>query len=118
MQKGAVALHINNRNEEALEDFNKALALDPENPYRYASRAFFRDRIGDYQGALEDYEITISLDPDDAIAINNVGAYFRKKWAIKSVPKQPSKEQMRSSDTNLSLEKKLRILKIVQQKSR
>jgi tetratricopeptide (TPR) repeat protein len=29
--------------------------------------------MGDIKGAIEDYEKTISLDPDDAIAYNNLG---------------------------------------------
>lgn len=52
----AVVLHLLDRNREAMEAFDRALNLDPNNPYRYSSRAYFRDRIGDLKGAIEDYE--------------------------------------------------------------
>jgi tetratricopeptide (TPR) repeat protein len=66
------------KNEEALAEFDRAINLDPKNPYRFASRAYFRDRIGDLTGAIEDYEKAIELDPDDAVAYNNKGLLEEK----------------------------------------
>ncbi|OEK04654.1 tetratricopeptide repeat protein [Roseivirga misakiensis] len=74
----AVSLHLNNKNDLAAIQFEKALSLDQENPYRYSSRAFFKDRIGDLEGAIEDYERAIALDPEDAIALNNKGLVEEK----------------------------------------
>ncbi|MCE7995513.1 MAG: tetratricopeptide repeat protein [Roseivirga sp.] len=74
----AVALHLNDKNDEAGLMFDKALALEPQNPYRYSSRAFFKDRIGDTEGALADYDQCITLDPEDAIALNNRGLVEEK----------------------------------------
>ncbi len=55
----------------ALADANKAVELDPANPYRYTSRAWFRDSMGDINGAVADYKIALQLDPDELVAINN-----------------------------------------------
>jgi Tfp pilus assembly protein PilF len=67
-----------NRNEEALSEFDRAVNLDPKNPYRYSSRAFFKDRTSDLAGAIEDYEIAIALDPEDAVSLNNKGIVEEK----------------------------------------
>ncbi|MBO3697332.1 tetratricopeptide repeat protein [Fabibacter sp. E12] len=74
----AVSLHLNDKNNLAKEAFEKALTLEPENPYRYSSRAFFKDRIGDLEGAIQDYEKAIALDPEDAVALNNKGLVEEK----------------------------------------
>jgi tetratricopeptide (TPR) repeat protein len=49
--------------DEALSDYNKAIELDSENPYRYYDRAnFYIEFIGDYDIALIDYSKAIDLD--------------------------------------------------------
>lgn len=75
--RGAVLLNLH-RKREALEDFNRAVSLDPDYSYRYASRAFAKDALGDLAGAIADYEKAIELDPDDAIAHNNLGLLIEK----------------------------------------
>jgi len=62
----------------ALKDMDKAVELDPEYSYRYASRAFIRDASGDTKGAVEDYKRAIELDPSDAVAFNNLGLLEEK----------------------------------------
>lgn len=74
----AVSLHLNNKNDEAAQQFELALSLEPTNPYRYSSRAFFKDRTGDLEGAIIDYEKAVELDPEDAIALNNKGLVEEK----------------------------------------
>lgn len=75
--RGAVLLNLN-RKREALADFDRAVSLDPGYSYRYASRAFAKDALGDLPGAIADYEKAIELDPDDAIAHNNLGLLIEK----------------------------------------
>lgn len=65
--------------KKALEDLNRARDLEPENPYRYSSRAYIRDAMGDLEGAIADYEHTIKLDPEDAVAHNNLGLLEEKR---------------------------------------
>ena len=65
--------HFHNKDiEAAMKDMDKAVMLDPENPYRYSSRAYIRANI-DAEGAVEDYKKAVELDPEDAIALNNLG---------------------------------------------
>tara|TARA_R110001592_G_scaffold64055_5_gene196640 strand:- start:5236 stop:5892 length:657 start_codon:yes stop_codon:yes gene_type:complete len=56
----------------AVLDLNKAVELEPNNPYRYSSRAYIRAYI-DIDGAMADYEKAIELDPQDDISYNNLG---------------------------------------------
>lgn len=74
----AVAFFHNKELGPSLEDMNKAQELEPKNSYRYASRAYIRDATGDLKGAISDYQIAIKLDPDDAIAHNNLGLLTEK----------------------------------------
>ena len=57
----------------ALFDFNKLIELEDDNPFYYACRAFIKTGLKDTQGAILDYQTTIKLDPEDAIAHNNLG---------------------------------------------
>lgn len=63
----------------AMQDFNRAVELDPKYSYRYASRAYAKDFFGDTDGAILDYQIAVELDPDDAVANNNLGILLEKK---------------------------------------
>jgi tetratricopeptide (TPR) repeat protein len=103
MSDRGVVLHLLGRNEEALTELDRAANLDPKNPYRYSSRAYLKDRIGDFLGAIADYEKAIELDPEDAVAFNNLGLveekmgrmekakdYFEKADSLSGYP--PKKE--------------------------
>ncbi|MFK8038023.1 MAG: tetratricopeptide repeat protein [Crocinitomicaceae bacterium] len=61
------------QSELALFDFNKLIELEDDNPFFYACRAFIKAGLNDKKGAMEDYQITIKLDPEDSVAHNNLG---------------------------------------------
>jgi tetratricopeptide (TPR) repeat protein len=77
-QRGVLFLHMNKK-KRCLEDLDSALALEPDNSYRYSSRAYAKDFFGDLDGAIADYEIAVQLDPEDAVAHNNLGLLLEKK---------------------------------------
>jgi len=56
--------------KEALEDFNKAVELDPYSADIYNYRGMTKYFLEDYQGALADFNKTIELQPDYAEAYN------------------------------------------------
>jgi tetratricopeptide (TPR) repeat protein len=62
-----------NRIEEAISDFNKAIAIDPQQADPYLNRGTAFERIGKYQEAIEDYNRVLAIDPNDAMAYNNRG---------------------------------------------
>lgn len=69
----AVAYLNTDQFELSMFDMNRCIELDPDNSYRYSCRAFLKAKIGDTDGAITDYEMAIKLDPEDAIAHNNLG---------------------------------------------
>lgn len=62
----------------ALDDFDRAIKLDPGNAYYFACRAFVKDKLGDTEGAVEDYRNAHHLDPEDALTLNNLGLAEQK----------------------------------------
>nr|WP_019499968.1 serine/threonine-protein kinase [Pseudanabaena sp. PCC 6802] len=61
------------KKQEALEDFNKVLALDPNFANGYIDRGNARNDLGDKQGAIADYSKAIELDSRYADAYINRG---------------------------------------------
>ncbi len=57
----------------ALFDFNKLIEIRPDYPFYFSCRAFIKSSLKDIKGAISDYEYAIKLDPEDAIAYNNLG---------------------------------------------
>lgn len=75
--RGVVHIHLKNK-LNALADFDRAVELDKNYGYRYASRAYAKDFFGDTEAAIIDYELAVKLDPEDAISINNLGLLQEK----------------------------------------
>lgn len=102
--------HFHNKNvEAALKDMDQAIELDPNNPYRYSSRAFIRAEV-DVKGAMEDYEKAIELDPKDEISLNNLGLLLENAGKMKAAKKNydksnelidydPKKRQEKTNET-------------------
>lgn len=85
-ERGVSYYHLKDY-ETALIDLNKAVAIEPNNPYRYSSRAYIRAYI-DIEGAIADYEKAVELDPKDEIALNNLGLLQENKGNIKEAQKR------------------------------
>jgi tetratricopeptide (TPR) repeat protein len=76
--RGVAHLH-NLDKEQCFKDLNTALDLQPNYSYRYAARAYAKNNFGDTAGAILDYEKAVELDPDDAIAYNNLGLLLEQQ---------------------------------------
>ncbi len=75
-----------NRPEKALEDFNRAISIDPTHPDGYLGRANTLNTLGRYQESLKDYERVIEIDPGIANAyINRAIAYSHLKEYEKAI---------------------------------
>ena len=55
----------------AIEDFDRAVRLDPDYPDAFNHRALAYAGLGDYERAIKDFDEAIRLDPNYAIAIFN-----------------------------------------------
>lgn len=50
-----------------IEDFSKAIVLDPDHAVAYyVKRGFAKGKLQDYEGAIEDYSKAIEIDTEDA----------------------------------------------------
>ncbi len=72
--------------KNALADMDKAVLLEPKNPYRYTSRAYIKANV-DVKGAINDYKKAIELDANDEIAYNNLGLLEENIGKISSAKK-------------------------------
>ena len=49
--------------QQALQNYDKAIELNPENPNVYGQRGHVHRKLGQYQNAIKDYDKHIELDP-------------------------------------------------------
>jgi tetratricopeptide (TPR) repeat protein len=59
--------------DRAVDDFNRAIELDPAYPDAFNGRALAYSGLQQYERALQDFEQASKLDPNYAIAIFNRG---------------------------------------------
>lgn len=72
--KRARSYMLQDDNERALADVEKALALDPGDDRALTMRGTIRFLKGDNAGALADLEKSVGIKSDDAVAWNSLGA--------------------------------------------
>ena len=53
---------------DAIIDYNKAIEIDPHNPYLFFWRGFAFEVMQEYQQARKDLSISLKLDPDFSLA--------------------------------------------------
>ena len=58
------------RYEDAIIDYNKAIEIDPHNPYLFFWRGFAFEVMQEYQKAIKDLSISLKLDSDFSLAKN------------------------------------------------
>lgn len=65
--------------QEAIKTMSDYIANTPDEPAGYYQRGWFKDHSGDIEGALEDYTMAITLQPNVAYAYLNRGVLYRLK---------------------------------------
>lgn len=63
----------------AIDDFNQAIKLNPDDANTYSERGWAKKHIGDHAGAIDDFTQIIKLNPDD------VNAYRSRGWRKKHI---------------------------------
>ena len=75
-----------NQPEKALEDFNRAISIDPTHPDGYLGRANTLNTLGRYEESLRDYERVIEINPEIANTyVNRAIAYSHLKEYEKAI---------------------------------
>ena len=63
--------------KRAIEDFNKAIDLNPEDAGAYNNRGLAYGKTGNFHAAIQDFNTAIDLNPEDALFHSGRGvAYF------------------------------------------
>lgn len=73
------------RYEEALVQFNQAIAADPDFGATHANRGILHDRMGHYERALADYRRAIELDPEVAEGPGWLTRFLRNQPEVPTV---------------------------------
>jgi Tfp pilus assembly protein PilF len=68
-----LVLYHDNRDQEAIEQYNKAIGVKPDYVYAYNNRGIVYGKLKQYQLALDDFNEVISRMPFVANAFNNRG---------------------------------------------
>lgn len=68
-----IAIKTENNYQQALEDMNEAIKLQPRYAGFFINRAFLRYNLDDYFGAMADYDYAIQLEPLNTVALFNRG---------------------------------------------
>jgi len=69
-------LEVQGRFEEAISEYDEAIAADPGNAQAYNNRGGLYGRLGDLRLAIEDFDEAIRLDPGYALAYFNRGLAY------------------------------------------
>ena len=69
---------ISGNYQQAINDYNKAIQLNPQLATAYNNRGLAYDNLGNYQQAINDYNKAIQLNPQFALAYNNRGLAYIK----------------------------------------
>jgi tetratricopeptide (TPR) repeat protein len=76
-----VTLQEQGKFQEAVQAFNKALALKPDYADAYSNRGNALSDLGQLQEAVQSYEMAVEFKPDYAEAYSNLGnAYHKLGW--------------------------------------
>ncbi|MGX9080773.1 PilW family type IVa pilus biogenesis/stability lipoprotein TapF, partial [Klebsiella pneumoniae] len=62
--------------EQAKFNLDRALQYDPDNPKVQIGFAYFYQQVEDYKAAEESYKKALAMDPSNADAMNNYGAFL------------------------------------------
>lgn len=65
-----------NKYREAIDDYNKYIAVVPDNYSAYQNRGTAHERMKNYDSAIMDYTKVIELKPQDTIAFFNRGVVY------------------------------------------
>ena len=69
---GVVKGYINDY-RSSIQDYNKAIELNPKYTYAYNNRGLAKVNLKDYRGAIQDYNKAIEINPNYADAYYNRG---------------------------------------------
>lgn len=76
-RKGNRAAFDENDDNKAIDNYNMAIKLNPEDAYAYLFRGYAYDNLKEYDKAIEDYSNAIKLNPEDEVAYRFRGIIYK-----------------------------------------
>ena len=70
---------------------NKSIELDDKYAYFFSCRGFLKTKMKDLDGAIQDYEISLELDPENEITYNNMALALESVGNMKKAQKYAKK---------------------------
>jgi tetratricopeptide (TPR) repeat protein len=69
--------------EQALERYNKAIEIDPRNPYALSGLGLLHFQLGDFETSLSYWYKLLEIEKDDIKVLTNIGNCYRKlgQWS-------------------------------------
>ncbi|UCB46269.1 MAG: tetratricopeptide repeat protein [Spirochaetota bacterium] len=64
--------------DQALEQYNKAISMDPSNPYALSGLALLHFQLGNYQKSLSYWNTLLKIEEDGIKVLTNIGNCYRK----------------------------------------
>ena len=105
--KGYVLLYDGaNDLEEAIDSFNKAIAIDPDNSFAWEFKAIALRSLGRYEEAIECYDKSMELDPLDYSAIYSRAVLLERLGKLEEALDYYSLATKIEPDNNLAWEGK------------
>ena len=80
--KNAAAYHTIGEFEQAISEYKKAIALDPNSPIIYNRLGIAYSELKQYDAALDAYQTALALFPMAAEPHYNIGLVYLKKGAL------------------------------------
>jgi tetratricopeptide (TPR) repeat protein len=77
-----IAYSNEGRIDQAISDFNKAIAMEPKFAKAYCNRGIAYYKKGDLEKALFDFDKAIEINPNDAVSYCNRGIVYISKGAL------------------------------------
>ncbi len=71
IMRADIAINSARDYQQALDDMNYAIKLQPKYAGFFINRAFLRHELDDYYGAMSDYDYALQLDPTNTAALFN-----------------------------------------------
>lgn len=87
----AVAYLNLNQFNLSMFDMNMSIQLDDQYAYFFSCRGFLKARMKDPEGAIEDYEKSLELDPENEITYNNLGLVLEQLGSMSRAEKMYQK---------------------------
>src|ERR1700752_1362115 len=73
LRKSGYAKYVVGDNQGAIEDYDKAIKLNPKYAGTYCNRGVAKYAMRDYEGAIRDFTNALDVSPDDEMAFYNRG---------------------------------------------